>query len=125
MSDTTQPTTKTNTTVYYDGGCPVCSREIAMYQSQPGADGLCWVDVAHCDASELGAGLSRSAAMARLHLRCPNGNLVSGAAAFTTLWRSLPRWAWLGRLLGTGATLWLLEAGYRVFLVVRRGWRKA
>lgn len=96
-----------------------------MYQRQHGADSLHWVDVAHCDAAELGAGLSRSAAMARLHLRCPDGSLVSGAAAFTALWRSLPQWAWLGRLLGSSATLWLLEASYRFFLVVRSVWRKA
>lgn len=96
-----------------------------MYQRQPGADALRWVDVARCDASELGSDLSREAAMARLHLRRPDGSLVSGAAAFTTLWRALPRWAWLGRVLGTGATLWLLEAGYRFFLIVRRGWRRA
>lgn len=119
-----KPTQKSST-VYFDGGCPVCSREIAMYQRQPGADGVRWVDVAHCEASELGSGLSRHAAMSRLHLRYADGHLVSGAAAFTALWRSLPRWAWLGRLLGTGATLWLLEAGYRFFLVVRRLWRKA
>lgn len=117
--------TQNAATVYFDGGCPVCSREIAMYQSQPGGDGVCWVDVTRCDASELGSGLSRDAAMARLHLRRPDGTLVSGAEAFTTLWRALPRWAWFGRLLGTRATLWLLEAGYRFFLVVRRGWRRA
>lgn len=96
-----------------------------MYQRQPGGDDVRWVDVAHCEASELGSGLSREAAMARLHLRRPDGSLVSGAEAFTTLWRTLPRWAWLGRLLGSRATLWLLESGYRFFLVVRRGWRKA
>lgn len=118
--------TDSNTpTVYFDGGCPVCSREIAMYQRQPGADGLRWVDVAHCDASELGAGLSRDAAMARLHMRRADGQLISGAEAFTTLWRALPQWAWLGRWLGWAPMLWLLEAGYRFFLVLRRGWRKA
>lgn len=117
--------TQTNATVYFDGGCPVCSREIAMYQRQPGADRMNWVDVSRCEASALGSGLSREAAMARLHLRQPDGRLVSGAAAFTGMWRQLPRWAWLGRLMGTGPTLWLLEAGYRFFLVVRRLWRKA
>lgn len=61
--------------------------------------------------------------MARLHLRRPDGQLVSGAAAFTQLWRTLPRWAWLGRLLGSGPGLWLLEAGYRGFLRVRPLWR--
>ena len=112
-------------TVYFDGGCPVCSREIAMYQRQQGADAVKWVDVARCDASALGSDLSRDTAMARLHLRRPDGSLVSGAEAFTTLWRALPRWAWLGRLLGTGATLRMLEMGYQAFLTARRGWRKA
>jgi len=96
-----------------------------MYRRQPGADALRWVDVAQCGKADLGAGLTREAAMARLHLRHPDGTLVSGAKAFTGMWRVLPRWAWLGRLLGAGPGLWLLEAGYRGFLVVRRGWRKA
>ena len=112
-------------TVYFDGGCPVCSREVAMYQRQPGAEGLNWGNVAGCTGPELGAGLTREAAMARLHLRRPDGSLVSGARAFTELWRALPRWALVGRVLGSGPGLWLLEAGYRIFLVVRRSWRSA
>ncbi|MEO8937132.1 MAG: DUF393 domain-containing protein [Burkholderiaceae bacterium] len=119
MSKVTQP----SPTVYFDGGCPVCSREVAMYRRQPGAEAVQWIDVTHCAAAELGEGLTRDAAMARLHLRRPDGSLVSGARAFTGLWRVLPRWAWLGRVLGNGPGLWLLEAGYRAFLVVRRGWR--
>lgn len=116
-SDASKPT------LYFDGGCPVCAREIAMYRRQPGADGVCWVDVSRCGSPELGPDLTREAAMARLHLRRPDGQLVSGAAAFTQLWRTLPRWAWLGRLLGSGPGLWLLEAGYRGFLRVRPLWR--
>lgn len=112
-------------TVYFDGACPVCSREIAMYRRQPGAGAVQWVDVAQCEAPALGAGLTRADAMARLHVRRADGSLVSGARAFTELWRALPRWAWAGRLLGSGPGLWLLEAGYRCFLVVRRLWRNA
>lgn len=116
-------TTQVCATVYFDGGCPVCSREIAMYQRQAGADSVRWVDVTGCSDSDLGPGLTRDTALARLHVRNANGHLVSGAKAFTTLWRALPQWAWLGRLLGTPVTLWLLEAGYRSFLRVRRFWR--
>jgi predicted DCC family thiol-disulfide oxidoreductase YuxK len=112
-------------TLYYDGACPVCSREVAMYQRQTGAEQVQWVDVTRCDAAALGDGLTREAAMARLHLRQADGRLVSGAGAFTALWQLLPRWAWLGRLLGSGPALWLLEAGYRGFLRVRRSWRRA
>lgn len=110
-------------TLYFDGACPVCSREVAMYRRQPGADGIRWVDVAHCTAADLGTDLTREAAMARLHLRRPDGSLVSGARAFVGLWQALPRWSWLGRLLDTRVAIGLLEAGYRAFLVVRRAVR--
>lgn len=109
--------------LYYDGACPVCSREIAVYRREPGAQAIRWVDVAQCEAGELGPGLTKEAALARLHLRQPNGQLVSGAAAFTSLWLQLPRWRWLGRLFGAGWRLKLLEMGYRVFLGLRRAWR--
>ena len=53
-------------------------------------------------------------ALARLHLRLPDGRLLDGAAAFAGLWRLLPRWAWLGRLLGTG---WRLRAVAEPYIV--------
>lgn len=111
-------------TLYYDGACPVCAREIAMYRRQPGAGDVEWVDVARCDAVRLGPGLIREDALARLHLRLPDGRLLDGAAAFAGLWRLLPRWAWLGRLLGAGWRLRALEAAYRLFLRLRPAWRR-
>lgn len=119
---TTNPTAPT---VYFDGECPVCSREIAMYRRQAGAEAMNWVDVAHCKPSDMGAGLSRDDALARLHLRRADGSLVSGARAFTQMWKALPRWAWLGKLMGTAPGLWLLEAAYRAFLWLRPFWRRA
>ena len=112
-------------TLYYDGACPVCAREIAMYRRQPGAEGVEWVDVTRCDAQALGPGLDREAALARLHLRRADGQIVSGAQAFVALWSALPRWAPLARLAGTRPVLAVLEAGYRGFLVARRAWRRA
>lgn len=112
-------------TLYFDGACPVCSREIAMYQRQPGADGVEWVDVSQCDARTLGPDLDRDAALARLHLRRADGSLVSGAQAFVGLWSALPRWAPLARIAGLRPVLWVLERGYRGFLVIRRAWRRA
>lgn len=31
--------------VYYDGGCPVCRREIGFYQTCPGAEHIAWQDI--------------------------------------------------------------------------------
>jgi predicted DCC family thiol-disulfide oxidoreductase YuxK len=57
------------TTVYYDGACPICSREIGQYRKVQGAERLDFVDVTACDATGLGPGLSRDAALARMHVR--------------------------------------------------------
>jgi len=111
-------------TVYFDGGCPVCSREIALYQRQAGASAIGWVDATSCPASGLGDGLTRENALARLHVRTADGELASGALAFATLWKSIPRTALLGRLASRQPLLAILEAGYRVLLVLRRAWRK-
>jgi glutathione peroxidase len=108
--------------VFYDGGCPVCSREIAFYRARPGSDAFEWVDV-HRSGESLGAGLSRDAALARLHVRLADGTLLSGAAAFAAMWRSMPGLRWLGRLLAVPPFGALAELGYRVFLWVRRTWR--
>jgi len=109
--------------LYFDGACPVCFREVAIYRRKPGADGIRWIDVAHCGSADLGTDLTREAALARRHLRRPRGSLVSGAQAFVALRQALPRWSWLGRFLGSRLAIWLLESGYGAFLVGRRAVR--
>ena len=111
-------------TVYFDGGCPACSREIAVYQRQAGADACRWVDVSDCDAVALGAGLDRPQALARLHVRRADGSLVDGAAAFVLMWQALPATRWLGRLAAVPPLPWLLERAYRAFLRLRPLWRR-
>ena len=112
-------------TVYFDGQCPVCSREIAMYRRQAGAGSIAWVDATTCPVAVLGTDLSRQGALARLHVRTADGELRSGAEAFTTLWRHLPKIALLGRVLSRRPFLAILEVGYRALLVVRRSWRRS
>jgi predicted DCC family thiol-disulfide oxidoreductase YuxK len=110
-------------TVYYDGGCPVCSREVQFYQSRDGSNSFAWVDVARGGEAALGLGLSREAALARMHVRRADGTIVSGAAAFAEIWRGMPGLRWLGRLLAIPPFSALAELGYRLFLRARKLWR--
>lgn len=114
-------------TVYFDGDCPVCRREIAAYRKLSGAEHFAWVNAAQAsgeqDASLLGEGLSREAALARMHVRDANGQLIGGAAAFAAIWSALPQFRWLGRIASTRPALWILEPGYRLFLKVRPLWQ--
>lgn len=112
-------------TIYYDGGCPLCRAEIDHYRRCEGGDRLDFVDVGRdARAPALGTGLQREAALARFHVRDADGHLVSGAAAFARLWRTLPGWRWLGHLLdlrvfGLRPLLPVAEAAYRLSLPLR------
>lgn len=110
-------------TIYYDGGCPVCSKEISTYRKANGADKLSWIDASEADCQTLGADLEPDLAMVKMHVRDESGNLISGAAAFAAIWQRLPRTRWLGRLLGTAPALFVLEPAYRLFLKIRPLWR--
>ncbi len=118
-----QPNPPDVLTVYFDGACPVCSREIAVYRGQAGAEKCVWVDASACAESALGDGLSRPDALARFHVRRADGSVVTGMRAFALLWRALPRMAWVGRLASIGPMPWLLEGAYSLFLRLRPLWR--
>ncbi len=111
-------------TVYFDGACPLCRREIAHYQSQEGAASIAWIDAASCDAAMLGADLGREAALARLHVRLADGSLVSGASAFAAMWTSLPAYRWLASIASRRLVMKVLEGAYSGFLRLRRLWRR-
>ena len=81
-------------TVLYDGACPLCRREIAVYRDlQPLQPGLPvrFADISNV-AVPLPAGTSREQLMARFHVQGRDGQLLSGAQAFLVLWAALPGW---------------------------------
>lgn len=111
-------------TVYFDGACPLCSREIAAYRRQDGAQACAWVDAARCEPAQLGADLARADALARMTVRRPDGSLARGARAFAEIWMALPRTRWLGRLAAWPPLTALLDGAYVAFLRIRPLWRR-
>ena len=83
-------------TVIYNDTCPICSREVDTYRRDAEADGC---DIAFNGlSSDLAAhGLDRESAARRFHV-IEDGERLAGLDAFLALWRRLPRWAWLARL---------------------------
>jgi predicted DCC family thiol-disulfide oxidoreductase YuxK len=110
-------------TVYFDGSCPVCSREIATYRRLRGGESVVWIDASACEDAALRGDLDRGLALQRLHVRRADGTLVSGAAAFVELWRQLPAFVWLARICSIRPLLAVLEVLYVGFLRIRRLWR--
>jgi predicted DCC family thiol-disulfide oxidoreductase YuxK len=107
------------TIVYFDGSCPLCRAEIALYRTSNGADAVAFEDVSSITGPFVSPDLPKSQAMARFHVRTPDGTLESGAAGFAALWVVLPRWRWLGRVIRLPLLGAVAETAYRLFLKVR------
>ena len=106
-------------TVYYDGGCPLCIKEISFYKRKDIGNNISWVDVTHSDEQTLGPGLDKEIALKRFHARSSSGELYSGSRAFTEVWLNLPGFHALGKLSSTRFLGGALEYLYRGFLLVR------
>ena len=104
-------------TVMFDGACPLCRREVGVYQALEPLAPVAWLDV-----SQTSADISpedRARYLARFHVQMPNGQLLSGAAAFVALWQTMPGWRRLGRFGALPGVTPLLEVLYRGFLHAR------
>jgi predicted DCC family thiol-disulfide oxidoreductase YuxK len=105
----------TELTVWHDGDCPLCRREIALMRRLDRRGAIRFVDAASGDAS---CPVDRATLLARFHAR-EDGRLLSGAAAFAAMWRAIPLLRALGLAARDRRVLALLEWGYLRFLRAR------
>ena len=108
----------------FDGGCPVCRREVSHYQRLHPVQPLRFVDLSSDPALPPDAPPTE-ALLARLHARLPDGRWVHGARAFVALWACLPGWRWLARAAAFPGVVPVLDLAYAGFLRVRSLWRPA
>jgi len=103
-------------TVWHDGNCPLCQREIALMRWLDKRGAITFVDATDCaDAS---CPIDRADLLARFHAS-EDGQLYSGAAAFAAMWRAIPVLRPLGLAARNRFVLALLERAYRAFLRFR------
>lgn len=113
-------TDETRLTVFFDGACPLCRREVATYRRLDAAGRIAWCDVAESGPALTALGISPQAALARIHARQPDGSLITGAAVFVAMWRRLPYLRWIAPVAGTRPVLAVLDRAY-VWFARRRG----
>jgi predicted DCC family thiol-disulfide oxidoreductase YuxK len=109
-------------TVWFDGGCPLCLREIGLMRRLDRRGAIAFVDLTD---GETTCPIDRGELLARFHARERDGALVSGAAAFAAMWRAIPVLAWAGHLARLPPAAWLLERGYLAWLRVRPALQRA
>jgi predicted DCC family thiol-disulfide oxidoreductase YuxK len=104
-----------NVTVWYDGDCPLCLREIRLMRRLDRKQAIRFLDV----HEGRDCPLAPERLLERFHAQEQDGPLLSGAAAFAAMWRAIP----LLRPLGLAAR-WqplqaVLERLYLLFLRAR------
>jgi predicted DCC family thiol-disulfide oxidoreductase YuxK len=85
--------------ILYNGACPICSREIALYARQAARTGA---DLAFDDLNSVDLapwGVTPDQARRRLHAR-EGDTRLDGVAAFRALWARLPGWRLMAALIG-------------------------
>ena len=113
-ADMTEPLT-----VFFDGACPLCQREIAYYQRLDRESKIRWVDVASSTA-ECPDGYCQRDLLRRFHVQCEQGHIHSGAAGFARMWAALPGvWRYVGKVALWPPITALLELAYKAFLPLR------
>jgi len=103
-------------TLFWDGGCPLCTTEISYYKRIDAAQRVDWVDV-HATPERLDPyGLDAGDAMRKIHAIDARGKVQIGVPAFIAVWEQLPLWNILPPVLRTTPlALPIASAAYSVF----------
>ena len=104
----------TQVTVWYDGACPLCRREIGLMQRLGRKGAINFFDAT---SSLRFRPIDRADLLERFHAQ-ENSVMLTGAAAFAAMWRSIPILTPLGLAARLAWVLVVLMRGYRLFLQV-------
>lgn len=103
-------------TVWFDGACPLCVREITLMRRLDRDEVINFVDVS--GDADPNCPVDQADLLARFHAK-ENDEMLSGAAAFAAMWRAIPSLRALGLLARNQMVLSNLERLYVAFLRVR------
>jgi len=99
-------------TVFYDGACPLCSREIAHYRQCSGSDVVNWLDISQSREQLAAYDIDYDSAMKRFHVLSPDGTYHTGAYGFVYLWSKLKPYKIFSKLINLFSLASLLDWFY-------------
>ncbi len=106
-------------TIYYDGLCQLCSREIALFQRRVRGGSLAYVDISDEAFRAADHGLDPVQIHRTMHVRLEDGRLVTGMDALIAMWEFVPGFRWLAKLSRLSVIRPLADVGYAAFAYIR------
>lgn len=108
------PTPESPLTVFFDGDCPLCVREIQMLRRLDRRNALRFADIAAPDFDAEEVGRTYESLMAQIHARTSDGRWITGADVFRALYAGVGFGA-LSKLSAVPGVRQAVNASYRVF----------
>ena len=104
-------------TVFYDGTCPLCRREVVLYRWLDRGRHIRWLDMSVRCETLAGESFTMAAALELLHVRESDGVLKVGFDAHLAMWDRLPGFRRLAGFVRGGL---LRRASERFYLAFTR-----
>ena len=106
-------------TVFYDGKCGLCRREIEHYKRIAREGVFEWVDITVTPMPFRALGYTVASGLKALHVRDGTGIMHIGVDGFIIIWRALPRWRLLAMLISLPIIRPLVRRVYAAFAAWR------
>lgn len=107
-------------TIFFDGLCPLCSREIALFKRRVTDGSLAFVDIAAPGFVAAEYGLDPIAVHETMHVRDEvNGRMLTGIDALAGMWECVPGFRWMAAMTRLPILRPLCRLGYRLFAWIR------
>lgn len=100
--------------VFFDGGCPLCRREIEMIRRKDKARLIRFTDIDEPSFNAPSVGKTQEELMAQLHGRLPDGTWVKGVDTFRRLYEAIG-FRWIVRLSRLSGISQILNIAYGAF----------
>jgi predicted DCC family thiol-disulfide oxidoreductase YuxK len=104
--------------VFYDGSCPLCTREIKFYSKFDDNTNICWIDISD-ENIPVPNGFERSTLLSKFHVQDKSGVWHDGSSGFFAVWNELNGFKWLGSLGKYKIVIFISDILYKIFLYVR------
>ena len=106
-------------TVFYDGKCGLCSKEINHYRKIAPSNIFNWQDITESAVELNKEGISLSEGLRLLHAKDEEGLFHVGVDAFIIIWKQLRRWRVLAFFVGLPIIRQIANTAYNTFATWR------
>ena len=114
-----EPIPQNKLSVYFDGLCHLCSREIEHYKKVPGNENLKFIDITNPQFDCVLEGLNPIDVHQYMHVKDTKGEIFIKVDAFIEIWKRLPRYRFAVRIAQMKIVRPFMNIGYWCFATIR------